>query len=395
MIITGGVYTENCARPAWRRIFGSGGRAATAVAGMSAETILHAYIYDGLAESYRLSAAAMGYSVHLVPIKQRIEFEYLHPLSHPVISPVSRRAHPPLVVSGETVLRFDFLEGGAVVKAKRAIYDPQTEGVKKKGFWNNGSTCEELAIVLNEWESLSLTGKPAAEAGFDILDQWKAAVVVIKLGTKGVSVFQKGCAKYDLPAYITSRVFKIGSGDVFSAVFAYCWGERGDSPELAAEYASRAVADYVENRQLPVGQVPSLTDREEYRGQEREPLVYLAGPFFDISQRWLIEECKSSLENLGAQVFSPIHDVGPASRNQDVAEADLRGLEACNVVFAVIDSEDPGTIFEVGYAHRMKKPVVCLAERLPEFKKTMFTGTGCLLFDDLSTALYQTMWASR
>jgi hypothetical protein len=337
----------------------------------------------------------MGYTAELTPIDERIEFDYLHPLSRPLLSPERKKPYAPLRVVGETVLRFDFLEGDAIVSAKRAVYDPQTEGVTK-GFRKNGSTCEQLAVVLNEWESLTLAKLPPTEAGFKILDLWGAEIVVIKLGTKGVSVFKQGCERVDVPAFLTSTVFKIGSGDVFSAMFAHCWGERGDDPAVAAEFASRAVADYVESRQLPVTSVPSASVREEYRGQDRQPNVYLAGPFFDISQRWLVEECKSSLESLGAQVFSPIHDVGPEAQHGNVAEADLKGLRECSVVLALLDSEDPGTIFEVGYARALHhpKPVVGLAERLPHYKRTMFSGDGCILVDDLCTALYQTMWSS-
>src|SRR5207237_4443331 len=101
-----------------------------------------------------------------------------------------------------------------------------------------------------------------------------------------------------------------GSGDVFSAVFAYCWGERNLSPPDAALAASAAVAEYVETRSLPLSELPSADDRESYFRDSIQPNVYLAGPFFDLSQRWLIEECLSLLESLGAEVFSPLHDVG-------------------------------------------------------------------------------------
>lgn len=393
MIVTGGVYSEKCAHPHWERLFGSGGRAASALAKISPQTILHSYLSNDLIESFQLSAAALGFRAELTPIRQRIEFEYLHPLSHPIISGLPKQKCKSIDVKGDVILRFDFLEGDAIINARRAIYDPQTQGIKK-GFWENGSTCDQLAVVLNEWESLTLTKLPASESGFKILEIWNADIVVIKLGTKGVSVFERGKDRQDLPAYKSDRVFKIGSGDVFSAVFAHCWGERDLEPVVAAEYASKAVADYVETRSLPVASIPSSTSRREHKGQDREPLVYLAGPFFDISQRWLVEECRSSLESLGAQVFSPIHDVGSAENNPHVADADLKGLRESHVVLALLDSKDIGTIFEVGYAKRLKMPVVGLAERLPAHERTMLTGTGCLLVDDLCTALYQTLWAS-
>src|SRR3546814_19719315 len=79
--------------------------------------------------------------------------------------------------------------------------------------------------------------------------------------------------------------------------------------------------------------------------------VYLAAPFFDLAQRWLFEEARSNLLDMGAQVFSPVHEVGPGPASI-VAPEDIAGLEAADVVFAVLNGVDPGTIFEeIGRAH--------------------------------------------
>ena len=43
MEIAGGVYRELCCIPKWDAIFGSGGRAAAAVASLSPDSVLHTY----------------------------------------------------------------------------------------------------------------------------------------------------------------------------------------------------------------------------------------------------------------------------------------------------------------------------------------------------------------
>jgi nucleoside 2-deoxyribosyltransferase len=393
MIVTGGTYRELCARPRWQRIFGSGGRAIAAVAKLSLGSELHSYANSDWIPSLDASAAACGYKSVLMPIGEKITFEYLHPLSRPGLFPPKRKMQAALRVAGEAVLRFDFVEGDAIVDAGRAVYDPQTGG-KPKPFFENGSKCRELAVVLNAKEASLATELDVYEAGPALIRDWKADIVVIKLGTQGAVLFQREGPPQDVPAFRSDRVFKIGSGDVFSAIFAHCWAELGMDPLSAATHASVAVAQYVETRTLPFTELPQQGDRLVCHKREIQPVIYLAGPFFDVAQRWLIEESMALLEGLGAEVFSPIHHVGYAENAHNVALEDLKGLEEADVVLALADSKDAGTLFEVGYARALKKPVVVLAERFHKHDFTMFEGTDCFVTDDFTTALYRSVWAA-
>src|SRR3546814_14352982 len=103
--------------------------------------------------------------------------------------------------------------------------------------------------------------------------------------------------------------------------------------------------------------------------------VYLAAPFFDLAQRWLVEEARSNLLDMGAQVFSPVHEVGPGPASI-VAPEDIAGLEAADVVFAVLNGVDPGTIFEVGYAVKRGIPVIALAQNIQNEALKMVAGSG-------------------
>jgi nucleoside 2-deoxyribosyltransferase len=122
-------------------------------------------------------------------------------------------------------------------------------------------------------------------------------------------------------------------------------------------------------------------------------MVYLAGPFFTLGQRWLIEEALRTLRGLGCPVFSPLHEVGFGDP-QTVAPADLAGLDGSTAVLALLDGSDPGTLFEVGHARSRGIPVVGLAEDVLGRDLTMPLGSGCDIVSDLTTAAYRTAWAS-
>jgi nucleoside 2-deoxyribosyltransferase len=75
-----------------------------------------------------------------------------------------------------------------------------------------------------------------------------------------------------------------------------------------------------------------------------------------------------------------------------VAPEDIKGLEAADVMFAVLNGLDTGTIFEVGYAVKKGIPIVALAQNLKEEDLKMLAGTGCDIVDDFASAVYQTIW---
>lgn len=386
MIVAGGAYLETCLRPEWRRLFGSGLRAACAVSRLSPGTELYAYCFEDWADDIRHTAAAFGCIAHLHPIQDAISFSYDYPLSlaqrHPSIVTPNRA----IVVPGRTVLRFGFVEGDAIVQAERAVFDPQSLD-PLEAFGANGSQANCLAVVLNESEAEASDGVVDATA---LMERHGAQIIVVKRGPRGATVHEHGRDPVEIPVYRSDTVFKIGSGDVFSAAFALHWGERCLDAASAADLASRSVASFVDGHSLPLDDATShaVAVRAEAGGR-----IYLAGPFFDLPQRWLIEEAYRLLTELGAEVFSPWHEVGTGLPADAIAEADLQGLRGCSKVLALLDGADPGTVFEVGYARALGIPVVALAERLEAQNLTMITGSGCEVTHDFTTAIYRVMWA--
>ncbi len=83
--VVGGVYRERCMRPAWREIYGSAGRAASAMASMGASVSLHSYLDPAAAEVLASRGAFEGFHVARNESVQEIAFDYDHGLATPRI----------------------------------------------------------------------------------------------------------------------------------------------------------------------------------------------------------------------------------------------------------------------------------------------------------------------
>ncbi len=398
--VVGGVYAERCISPDWNAVYGSAGRAATAISTLGLEVALHAYMSDEtLAQMQAVSCLLQNFSLAPTRCASEVRFRYLHDLATPEIFGVPASPLPPISVSASRVMRFGMLESNAILDADWAVYDPQNQG-SAEPFGMNGSRANHLALVLNLTEARkmsSLADGSAQDCAAAILKSQAAEVVVVKLGPQGALVAH-GTDVHHVPAYRSESVWKIGSGDVFAATFAAQWMGKGWSPEAAADFASRATAIYCGHRGFP-------TEQEVEQAQlrpiavarvpagERKRKVYLAGPFFDLAQIWMVEQARLNLHEVGLDVFSPFHDIGLGSAH-DVAARDLEALDTCDLVFAIADGADTGTVFEVGYAIAKKKPVIVFSQRESEESLKMLTGTGCAICNEYATAVYKTLWAA-
>jgi len=399
--IVGGTYLETCNEPNWDSLFGSGGRAAAALSRLSKSVIFHTYIDEQFQAQSKLLSESFGYALNPTRCSQTPWFHYEHGLAVPDIRPTRHKIQkePSITVTGDIVLCFGMLEGNAVVSGDRVIYDPQS-AEDPEPFHNNGSSANELAIIANTRESLLLTGKDNFEAAAKaLLQNDRTAVVVIKQGSKGcLVVTDKETTR--IPAFKTHSVWPIGSGDVFAAAFAYYWGELKLPPMGAAINASKSTAYYCSTKLLPlpkIEEIPQDVVLNEIKPQSKisgapEYDVYLAGPFFDMGQRWMIDQARQALGNQGLKVFSPLHDVG-RGKGPDVAPKDLEGLNKSKVLFAIIDNLDTGTIFEIGYARARGIPVIALSQAVKEEDLKMIIGSRCEVVNDFVTGIYKTAWA--
>jgi len=395
--IVGGYYHEKCLHPHFSENFGSGLRACHAIRSLDKEVEIrfHAFVPDENKSNLQVSATTLNMSVECYSSEQMILFYYDHPLRTPVIYPrpdLIKQAAP-IVLEAEHILYYGMLEGSAIVSGNRVVYDPQSP-VKPVSFKSTGSKAKELAVVVNFREA-SLISKSDQESEIQrfFFEEEEADILVLKMGPKGAKVFLKGGESFVIPVYKTASVWPIGSGDVFASIFAYSWLEMGASAEDAAEKASFLTALYCNSKNF--GFKPTV--KYEYIkpliiNDYPTGMVYLAGPFFSYSQKWLINEAYFSLQGLGLSVFSPWHHVGEGTVEDGVAKEDLDGLEKCKIVFAVVDGLDSGTLFEIGYARKMGIPVVVYVENETAASLTMLSGSMCVIERDFTTALYKCLW---
>lgn len=400
IVVAGGVYREICQFPERREILGSGGRAAAALALLDPNVRLHTYAPpENVPAIKQLLGSLKVYSIDTAPSKQLISFRYLHGLATPIAQPslsVIKKA-PSINIKAELVLRFGFIEGDAKIDANFAVYDPQ-EPLAPKAFSENGSLAKKLAYVINSAEARLLTGLREVERQAQWLHrEEKAAVVVIKQGPIGAFV-SDGKSTAHIPCFKTDLVWPIGSGDVFSAAFTYHWAFAGMAADRAAYLASKCAAFYCETSTLPLPKSlpktfdpPPLVVSNKKKGAQKQ--IYLAGPFFSVGQRWLVDSLRETFQQLGVSVFSPIHDVGEGDAKV-VAIDDLKGLDQSSVVFAILDGLDAGTLVEVGYAIAKKIPVVAFTQIESDENLTMLIGTDCVVERDLVSAVYKAFWTA-
>jgi len=397
--IVGGVYQEYCVHPRWNEIYGSAGRAAHAIATFGTPVVLHSYMTGDTLQVLKDKSVWLDTSFEIVQteIPDIVRFTYLYDMAVPDIRGVPERPYTPLVVSEEKVLRFGMLEGDAVVHADWAVYDPQNVR-NVQPFNANGSTAIHLALVLNANEACNMAGMPdehPSKTAAVLAQQHGAEVVVVKMGPEGAFVWTSTGGE-QVPAFRTNRVWKIGSGDCFVAHFANAWMHNGMTPTKAAEIASRATAYYCDTQGFPTADKlskesfsPLQLSNSYLNGMRRQ--VYLAGPFFDLAQVWMVQQTRATLRNLGLRVFSPYHDIGLGCA-EDVVGKDLEAIQTADLILAITDGLDSGTIYEIGYARALNKPVIVYSERHIGESLKMMEGSGCMICGDYTTALYTTLW---
>lgn len=394
--VVGGTYREICRFPEHRTILGSGGRAAAALSTVNPHVTLHTYVPTDVRSDVSVQFSTFDFHVRYYNTESLVAFRYLHGLSAPTPEPSLNLLAPtqPIAVRGRNVLRYGMVEGEAVVHADWAVYDPQAPLAAKR-FTENGSTAKHLAYVVNQSEARLLTGLGDPQEQIAWLHEREGAeVVVLKQGPYG-AVVSDCFAHARVPCFKTEHVGPIGSGDVFSAFFANSWACEGKPAQQAAMDASLATAYYCESSSLPVPTSALSASRTPLtpRGQAHKPRLYLAGPFFTLAQRWLIDDLFETLQGMGVGVFSPVHHVGEGKPDV-VAPADLAGIDQSQVLLAVLDGLDAGTLVEVGYAIAKGIPVVGFTQTEKADDLTMLLGTGCAVERDLVTAVYRAIWTA-
>ena len=86
-----------------------------------------------------------------------------------------------------------------------------------------------------------------------------------------------------------------------------------------------------------------------------------------------------------------MHDIGHGPAHQ-VVKQDLDALRRADVVVAILNGNSPGTVFEVGYAAALGKPIFCIAQNVSENDLKLPQGTECTIHKDFVTGLHEVAW---
>lgn len=388
--IVGGTYYEVCHEPRYEDLFGSGLRGAVALSGKGFTINFHSSVGMELKDQFDYKAILYDIKGHMIVQEKSIVFDYYHPLSTPIPYNLPTDNFTLPIVKAKSILYYGMIECKCTVNGDYVVYDPQNH----VGFKETNSKAKHLALILNKNEAMLLSDNISdnlTTVGKHLLKAEGAEVVVIKNGSKGAMVFFDD--KFSIiPVFESESVWPIGSGDIFSAVFAWKWMIEKKSPHECALYASKYTADYCNSRNIPLSTQPKEFGAITPTGRRK---VYLAGPFFTIAERFLVNELYSILKGFDVDVFSPYHDAGVSHNREDntvLLKKDIENLEDCDVVLAILSGNDPGTIFEIGYAKALDKRVIIYCENYKENDLFMFEGTDCELTSDLSTAIYKSTW---
>ncbi|MGV8131394.1 MAG: PfkB family carbohydrate kinase [Candidatus Pacearchaeota archaeon] len=394
--VVGGTYEEHCFEPRWKENFGSGLRACWAINKLNAQEPTRFYTFaDTKMKIYLTFLSQLSTKFFTTPIDTTIKFYYDHPLISPRIYPrpdlIEKQKNSLPFIEDENILYYGLIEGTAKVSGKKVVYDPQSP-VNPKLFSSTGSYAEKLVYVVNYTEASRLSSKTSLEEIIDFFFTTENVyALVLKMNAKGAIVIDNDRKHHTIPVYQTASVWPIGSGDIFAAVFAHDWFTT-DNLVLSAKNASWQTACYCNSRDFQFTEIGVNDEIKELNVQDiPKAQVYLAGPFFTFSERWLIDQIRDALLGFRLKVFSPWHDVGHGVAS-DVVPKDLEALENSGIVFAVVDGLDSGTLFEIGYAVKMGIPVIAYVENETSDSIKMLEGTNCILEKDLSTAIYKCFW---
>lgn len=332
---------------------------------------------------------------------------------------------PEGIATSAVVLAFGFPDFDCLPWVQAALQDGGALLWDRQGWLSRDLprlALEELpasrkVYIANLQEMLEATNRATYAQGLEEQPAAGFDTSVIKCGRWGTIVTPKvddttpdGGATVLVPAFIAKARSVIGSGDAFAGALA---AEVAANTEVgvAAWTGAAAASLFVERdgnvppRALTAAVASVLAERPRRFvspvALERVK-VYLAGPWFSAAEAMVITELEASLENLGVTVLSPRRDVGeltPQSTEQrvrEVGQQDFAGIDSSDLLVAVLDGDDPGTLIEVGYAAKAGIATIALASRPEAMAQPMRAAAGVRVARSISGLLDEvTAWARK
>ena len=391
--IIGGTYREINYDDISVEIFGSGFRAAKFVLENKIPvhyfTVANPEAFSYLKENQKVYD---GFTFEIISYDELITFKYNYALDQPTIFPnlLTIEKVDDIVVESDNIIAFGMLEADYHLNGKKVVYDPQTS-IRPNKFSEFGKA-EELVYIINTNEAYSIAASQDIE---DIKNYFfnieKVTAFIIKNGPFGATLYLKN-SEINIPSYITNNVNKIGSGDIFTSSFGYYWMVKGFPIEAAANYASKSTAIFCDKKAYIDSSDYSEFNYLEFNFKQlSEKQIYLAAPFFSISELILIDKIRTTFLSFGVKVFSPFHDVGLGDDIM-IANKDLEAIDNSDTIFFVLDHLDSGTLIESGYSMAKNKKLIGYHRTCDENNLLMLKPASINFYQHLTTAIYQTIW---
>jgi hypothetical protein len=321
-----------------------------------------------------------------------ITFKYSFSLDLPIIFPhlFNIPKVEKLTIESENIIAFGMLETDFIISGNKVVYDPQTP-INPKKFSEFGKA-GELVYIVNKNEALSIASSDNIEEIKNyFFNSEQAKAFIIKNGPFGATLYSRD-KEVKIPSYITNNVYKIGSGDIFTSSFGFYWMKKGLSLEDSAIFASKSTAVYCDKKAYVDTSILETFNYDEFTNELfPEKQIYLASPFFSISELILIDKIRTAFLSFGIKVFSPFHDIG-LGEDTTIATKDLEGIEKSDIIFCVLDNFDSGTLIESGYSLGKGKKIIGYHRTCDENKLLMLKPAKIHFYQHLTTAIYQTIW---
>lgn len=334
-----------------------------------------------------------NFTFDLTPYKDIITFKYSFPLDNPSIFPniLNISKEQSLNIKGDNIIAFGMLEADYSIRGEKVVYDPQTS-IKPNKFSDFGEA-KDLVYIINRNEANSI----AESDNIDSIKEYffqkeKAIAFIIKDGPFGATIYYPDQI-IQIPSYITNNVFKIGSGDIFTTSFGYYWMHKKLSIEESAKLASQSTAFFCDTKAfIDVTTFPNFKFKEFSYKSLTDRQIYLASPFFALSELILIDKIRNAFLSFGVKVFSPFHDIGIGT-SELIAKKDLEGIDNSDIIFCLLDNFDSGTLIESGYSLAKGKKIIGYHRTCEEEKLLMLKVSDIQYYNHLTTAIYKTIWS--
>ena len=167
----------------------------------------------------------------------------------------------------------------------------------------------------------------------------------------------------------------VGVGDCFNAIYVYSRHNMDERTALsyascvAAEYACTTYPDDFKNAaqatlKIPADEIVKLKGVSLPWENRPKCHIYIAAPDFDYIDRRPLEKVLKCLEYHNFTPRRPVIEYGlmgidaDFERKQMLCEADVKLMDECKIMLAVLLSDDPGTLIEIGMGVERKMPVI-------------------------------------